>query len=123
MNRILALTLLLTAAITLTLPAPVHAANGSESNCTVTNVGFDLDQMHLICASGSINYVFVTGVTNASVAPGTCPTVDMDTLKAMTSIALAARLTGLFVTIWYTDSCVGGTIPIRAITSLELKGN
>ena len=123
MNKILALTLLLTAAITLTLPAPAHAANGHENQCTVTNVGFDLDELHVICASGSINYAFVAGATNVSVAPGTCPTIDMDTLKAMTSIALAARLTGLFVTIWYTDSCVGGTIPIRAITSLELTGN
>jgi hypothetical protein len=122
-NRIIALTLLLTAVIALTHPAPAHAANGHENSCTVTNVGFDLDEMHLICASGSINYAFVAGATNVSVSPGTCPTIDIDTLKAMTSIALTARVSGLVLTVWYTDSCVGGTIPIRAITSLELTGN
>jgi hypothetical protein len=122
-NRIIALTLLLTAAVALTLPAPAHAANGHENSCTVTNVGYDLGEMHLICGSGSINYAFVTGVSNGSVSPGTCPTVDSDTLKAMTSIALAARVSGLLVTVWYTDSCVSGAIPIRAITSLELTGN
>jgi hypothetical protein len=122
-NRIIALTLLLTAALILAHPAPARAASGNENNCSVTNVGYDVGEMHLICGSGSINYAFLTGSNNSVLSPGTCPTLDVDTLKMMTSIALTARASGLFLTVYYTDSCISGAATIRAIIGLEMKGN
>lgn len=100
-------------------PTPVHAVEGHENNCVVTNVGVDVGDVHVICASGSVNYAFLTGNTNA----GSCPTVDTDTMKLMESVALAARITGLVMTVWYVDTCQSSGSIIRAITSLELKGN
>lgn len=116
MKKSLVMMALLAAACVIRVPA-VHAANGHENNCSVTNVNYTPGgTMTIICASGSINFAFAT-------ANGTCPTMSMDDLKLMQSIALAARVSGLFLTVWYTDTCAAGSTAYRAITSLELKGN
>lgn len=122
MNKIMALSLLLTATAVMD-QAGAQSTTGHEDNCSVTNVGSDPGSMHLICGSGSINYAFLTGGPAGSGSPGTCPTVDIDTFKMFESTALTARASGLFVTVWYTHGCTGGTIDIHAITSLELTGN
>jgi|SRR6185437_7360920 len=110
---------LLVAACVIRLP-PVHAATGHENACSVVNVNYSPGGvMTIICASGSINFAFAAGASGA----GTCPTMSMDDLKLMQSIALAARVSGLFLTVWYTDSCAPGSTTARAIVSLELKGN
>jgi hypothetical protein len=121
-NKIIVPSLLLTA-IVLMHPAPAPAASGNESNCSVINVGYGVGAMDLICSSGSINYAFLTGANNLILGPGTCPTLDLDTLKMLVGIALTARASGLFVNVWYTDSCISGAPNIRAITGLEMKGN
>lgn len=102
-------------------PAPARAADGHENGCDVINVGYYTGVLTIVCASGSVNMAILTGNSSA----GTCPTVDIDTLKAMTSQALAARVSGLVLTIWYTDACGadGGSATIRAINSIEVKGN
>jgi hypothetical protein len=101
-------------------PAPVRAADGHENSCSLVNVGFYTGVLTVICASGSVNMAILTGNSTA----GTCPTVDMDTLKIMTGQALAARVSGLVMTIWYMDGCgANGGATARAITALEVKGN
>ena len=45
------------------------------------------------------------------------------TVGLMTALALAARVSGLFLTVWYTDTCASGSSTFRAITSIEVKGN
>jgi hypothetical protein len=119
MKKIAIASALLLATFSSTHPTPAHAADGHENSCLVTNVGVDLGDVHVICASGSVNYAFLTGGTGT----GSCPTVDVDTLKMMEGVALTARATGLVLTVWYTDSCQSAGSIIRAITSLELKGN
>jgi hypothetical protein len=119
MNRIIALALLFVAALAID-PTRVEAAAGHENSCSVVNVNYGVGVMTIICATGSINMAILTGNSIA----GTCPTVDMDTMKIMTSLALAARVSGLFLTIWYTDTCGAGLAPTtRAIQSIEVKGN
>jgi hypothetical protein len=100
-------------------PAPAQAAAGHENDCSVVNVNYSIGVMTVICASGSINMAILTG----NAAAGTCPTVDIDTMKIMTALALAARVSGLFLTVWYTDTCATGSSTFRAITSIEVKGN
>lgn len=113
-------TMLLSVALLAIHPAPAQAAAGHENSCSVVNVNYSIGVMTVICASGSINMVILNGAS----AAGTCPTVDIDTMKIMTSLALAARVTGLFLTIWYTDACgADGSQTIRAIQSIEVKGN
>ena len=119
MTKIVA-TLLLFAAFLVIQPTRVQAAAGHENSCSVVNVNYSVGVMTVICATGSINMAILTG---SSIA-GTCPTVDMDTMKILTSLALAARVSGLFLTIWYTDTCGAGLAPTtRAIQSIEVKGN
>jgi hypothetical protein len=119
MKHIIACALLL-AALLAYRPETAHAADGHENNCSVVNVGYYTGVLTIICASGSINMVLLTGNSNA----GTCPTAPMDTIKIMTSQALAARVSGLVLTLWYTDNCGAyGSATIRSITSLEVKGN
>jgi hypothetical protein len=122
-NKIIALALALTPiAIIHPIPAQAQGTAGHENSCTVVNVGSDVGGMHLICASGSINYAFLTGASQLG-NPATCPSVDIDTLKMIESIALTARVSGLVLTIWYTNTCLPGTLDIHAITGLEMKGN
>lgn len=119
MKKSLVMMTLLAFACVIRIP-PVHAANGHENACSVINVNYSPGGvMTVICASGSINLAFMTGNSGA----GTCPTMTLDDLKLMQSIALAARVSGLFLTVWYTDTCAVGSTTYRAITSLELKGN
>ena len=119
MKSIIAWTLLL-AALFAFHPAPARAADGHENSCSVINVGYYTGVLTIVCASGSVNLAILTGNGGA----GTCPTVDIDTLKAMTAQALTARTAGLVLTIWYTDACgAGGSATIRAINSIEVKGN
>ena len=124
MTKSLVMMALLVAACVIRVP-DVHAANGHENNCSVINVNYSPGTpggtMTVICASGSINLAFVTG--NANSGAGTCPTMSLDDLKLMQSIALAARVSGLFLTVWYTDTCATGNTTYRAITGMELKGN
>jgi hypothetical protein len=118
-TRIVATTLIFVALIAIH-PTHAQAAAGHENSCSVVNVNYSIGVMTVICATGSINMAILNG---ASIA-GTCPTVDMDTMKIMTSLALAARVSGLFLTIWYTDTCGAGLAPTtRAIQSIEVKGN
>jgi hypothetical protein len=118
-TKIVAMTLLIVAMLAIH-PAPAQAAAGHENSCSVVNVNYSIGVMTIICATGSINMAILTGSSNA----GTCPTVDIDTMKIMTGLALAARVSGLFLTIWYTDTCVaGGASTTRAIQSIEVKGN
>jgi hypothetical protein len=99
---------------------PVRAAAGHENSCLAVNVNYGGGAMTIVCSSGSINMALLNGSSQA----GTCPTVDIDDLKILTSLALAARVSGLVMTIWYTDACgAGGSQTIRAIASIEVKGN
>jgi hypothetical protein len=101
-------------------PRSAHAAAGHENACTVINVNYSETVMTIICGSNSINM----GLLNGSSSAGTCPTVNMDTIKIWVSLALAARVSGLYLTIWYTDGCgADGSATIRAINSIEVKGN
>src|SRR5690349_10800586 len=100
MKHIVAWTLLL-AALLAYHPEPARAAAGHENNCSVINVGYYTGVLTIICASGSVNMAILNGNSSA----GTCPTVDIDTLKAMTSQALVARTSGLVLTLWWTDAC------------------
>ena len=101
-------------------PAPARAADGHENSCSVINVGYSAGVMTIVCASGSVNMAVLAGNSIA----GTCPTLDIDTVKAMTAQALTARASGLVLTIWYTDACgLDGSAIFRAITGVEVKGN
>ena len=124
MNKIMALSMLLTA-IALIGPAPVRAqaTTGHENGCVVTNAGYDIGELHIICASGSINYAFVTGANQLGNTGAPCPAVDSDTLKMFDAMALTARVSGLVVTVWYTHNCIPGTLDIHVITGLEMQGN
>jgi hypothetical protein len=74
--------------------------------------------MTLICGSGSINMA----ILNGSPIAGTCPTVDMDTMKLLMDLGINARLFGADLTVWYTDGCgADGSQTIRATTSIEMK--
>jgi hypothetical protein len=120
-NKIMALSLLLTATSVMQ-QAGAQSTTGHENNCLVTNVGSGEGTMHVICASGSINYAFLTGGPN-DMSPGTCPTVGLDNFRMLNSMALAARVSGLWLTIWYTHGCTGGTLDIHAITGFEMQNN
>jgi hypothetical protein len=98
------------------LPTPAHAGTGHENQCTVTNINWSPGALNLVCASGTVYTAFQNGNVNA----GSCATVDIDTLKIYESLAIAARVSGLVMTVWYDNTC-GVTTGI--ITSLELKGN
>jgi len=118
MNKIVGL--LLTAACFAFHPGAARAVDGHENLCSVVNVGYGPGVMTVICASGSVNMAVLTGNSTA----GTCPTVDMDSLKILTSQALAARASGLVLTIWWRDACgLNGGQTARAITGIEVKGN
>jgi len=123
MSKIIPLSLALTA-IALIQPIPAQAAGveGHENSCTVVNMSADSTSLQVVCASGTVNYAFVTGASQLG-HPATCPTVDLDTLKLLSAIALTARATGLVLTIWYTNQCYSGTLDIHAISGLEMKGN
>jgi hypothetical protein len=119
MIRIGSLALLLGAILAL-YANPVRAAAGHENDCLAVNVNYGAGVMTIVCSSGSINMAILNGSSMA----GSCPTVDMDSLKILTSLALAARVSGLVMTIWYTDACgADGSQTIRAIGSIEVKGN
>ena len=119
MIRISTLALLLGAILSLHAN-PVRAAAGHEPNCLAVNVNYSSGVMTIVCASGSINFA----ILNGSSAAGTCPTMNMDDLKIMTSLALAARVSGLFMQLWYTDACgAEGSQTFRAITGIEVAGN
>ena len=118
MTRIAAMTMLIVAMLAIH-PASAQAAAGHENDCSVVNFNYRIGVMTVICASGSINMAILSGNSTA----GTCPTVDIDTMKIMTGLALAARVSGLFLTIWYTDTCATGSATYRAIQSIEVKGN
>ena len=115
MNKIAALILSLIA-LSMASPEPARAATGHEANCTVTNINWSPGQVNLVCASGTVYVAFLTGNTGA----GTCPTTDIDTLKTYESLGIAARASGLVVSVWYNTSCGIGN---GAIASLELTGN
>jgi len=117
MNKIAALMLSLIA-LSMVSPEPVQAATGHEVNCTVTNINWSPPgAINLVCASGTVYVAFLNGN-----GPGTCATVDIDTLKAYESLGITARVSGLFVTVWYDNTC-GSAAVNGVITSLELTGN
>lgn len=119
MKKSLVMMALLAAVCVIRVPQ-VHAAAGHENACSVVNVGYGPGgPLTIICASGSINLAFLAGANNN----GTCPTMSLDDLKLLQGIALAARVSGLFLTVWYTDNCAVGSATYRAINSIELKGN
>jgi hypothetical protein len=112
--------LTLLAAVCVIRVPQVRAAAGHENACSVVNVNYSPGgEMTIICASGSINFAFATGAKDA----GTCPTMSLDDLKLMQSIALAARVSGLVLSVWYTDNCAVGSTTFRAINGIELTGN
>ena len=118
MNKIAAWMLPLIA-LSVVSPEPAQAATGHENNCTVININWisPPDSINLVCASGTVYVAFLNGN-----GPGTCATVDIDTLKTYESLGIAARVSGLFLTVWYDNTC--GAVAVNGvITSLELKGN
>ena len=121
MKKSLVMMALLAAACVIRVPQ-VHAADGHENACSVVNVGWHpgTGPLTIICGSGSVNLAFLAGANSYQ---GTCPTMTLDDIKMLQSIALTARLSGLFLTVWYTDSCATGSTTYRAITAIELKGN
>jgi hypothetical protein len=118
MNKIAALMLSLIA-LSMLSPEPAQAATGHENNCTVVNINWisPPDSINLVCASGTVYVAFLNGF-----GPGTCATVDIDTLKAYESLGIAARVSGLVVTVWWDNTC-GSNAVNGIISSLELKGN
>jgi hypothetical protein len=123
-NKIIAVSLALTAiALIHPVPAQAQGVAGHENNCTVVNVSASSTELHVICASGTINYGFVTGALQLGNPATSCPTIDLDTLKLFSAIALTARVSGLVLTVWYNNQCIPGTLDIHAITGLEMKGN
>jgi hypothetical protein len=64
----------------------------------------------------TVYLAFLSGNSQA----GTCATVDIDTLKAYESLGIAARVSGLVVSVWYDNTCGSAN---GVITSLELSGN
>jgi hypothetical protein len=119
MNKIAALMLpLIALSMVSPEPAQAQAATGHEANCTVTNINWiSPDQINLLCASGNVYAAFLNGTQ-----PATCSAVDIDTLKAFESLGIAARTSGLLVTVWYNNTCAGGGVH-GIITSVELTGN
>jgi hypothetical protein len=117
--------LLALTAVALIPPVPVQAVgvDGHENNCTVINMSASSIALQVVCASGSVNYAFVTNTPQLGNPANVCPTIDFDTLKLLSAVALTARATGLVLTVWYTNQCLAGTIDIHAITGLEMKGN
>ena len=117
MNKIAALTLSLIA-LSMVSPEPAQAATGHENSCTVININWSPGEVNLVCASGSVYVAFLNG----SSAAGTCATTDIDTLKAYETLGIAARVSGLVVTVWWDNTC-GSNAVNGIISSLELKGN
>jgi hypothetical protein len=123
-NKIIPISLALTAiALIHPVPAQAQGVPGHENNCTVVNMSATSTSLEVICASGTINYGFVTGASQLGNPATSCPTIDLDTLKLLSAIALTARVSGLVLTVWYNDQCLPGTLDIHAITGLEMKGN
>jgi hypothetical protein len=122
-NKIIPVLLALTA-VALMHPVSAQAAGvaGHENNCTVVTMSADSIELEVICASGTVNYAFVTGASQLG-NPATCPTIDFETLKLLSAIALTAKATGLVLTVWYTNQCLPGTLDVHAIVGLEIKGN
>jgi len=89
--------------------------SGHENACTVVNVNYGGGQMNVVCSSNSVYVAFLTGNSSA----GNCPTSDIDTIKIFESLSIAARVSGLPVTVWYNTGCTGAT---RIINSIELNG-
>jgi hypothetical protein len=110
---------LLFIAVLILQPGRAQAADGHENNCTAINVNYGGGIMTIVCSSGSINMAILNGNSQA----GTCPTVDIETMKILTSLALSARVSGLVMTLWWTDACANGSQTIRALNSIEVKGN
>jgi hypothetical protein len=123
-NKIIPVSLVLTAiALIHPVQARAQGSPGHENNCTVVNVSASSIALQVICASGSINYAFVTGASQLGNPATSCPSIDLESLKLLAGIALAARVSGLVLTVWYNNQCLPGTLDIHAITGLEMKGN
>ena len=124
MNKIITVLLVLTAiALIHPVPAQAQGVAGHENNCTVVNVSATSTAVQVVCASGTVNYGFVTGTLQLGNPATSCPTIDFETMKLLFATALTARATGLVMTVWYNDQCIPGTLDIHAIQGLELKGN
>jgi hypothetical protein len=124
MNKIIPVLLALTAfALIHPVPAQAQGVPGHENNCTVVNVSASSIAVQVVCASGTVNYGFLTGALQLGNPATSCPTIDFDTLKLLFATALTARATGLVLTVWYSDQCIPGTLDIHAIQALEMKGN
>lgn len=124
MNKFIPVSLAMTAiALIRPVPAQAQGVPGHENNCTVINVSASSTSVQVVCASGTVNYGFVTGTSQLGNPATSCPTIDFDTMKLLFATALTARATGLVLTVWYNDQCLPGTLDIHAITGLELKGN
>jgi hypothetical protein len=99
------------------------ALAANENNCLVTDVNFTNDPsaprkvMYLVCGSGSVYAAYMTSPGNR------CPVTDIDTVKIWEALALGARVSGKFVTVWYNsvNNCDGGTVKI--MNAIEVKGN
>ena len=124
MNKIITILLVLTAiALLQPVPAQAQGTAGHENNCTVVNVSASSIALQVVCASGTVNYAFVTGASQLGNPSTSCPSIDFETLKLFASVALAARVSGLVLTVWYNNQCLPGTLDVHAITGLEMKGN
>jgi hypothetical protein len=98
------------------------AAATPESNCTVTTVGYSHGYLtgtgnhrfiYVVCSNNTVHIAY------ASAGNSGCPTVDTDSLKIWHNVALAAKLSGRPITIWWEPRTCAGTTSKRMISGIE----
>ena len=97
------------------------AFSSTGQTCDVKVFGWQNDpsgkNIWIFCSQDSA-HVYNAWVTGSPAVPSGCPTVDMDTLKMYETVAVAAKLAGRNVSVWYNSCNSGNTRTIGAI-SLE----
>lgn len=113
------------AAIVIAGIAQSAMATSNENNCTLVDVSYGNDStvprnaLSLVCSSGTVYSAYITG----GAGNPACPTTSVDTVKLWESMAVAARLSGKVVTVWYNIVNCDGAPSNRIMNSLEIKGN
>jgi hypothetical protein len=113
--------------------APAAAASGHENGCTVSNVSFGVgpqgSRLYVMCTSGTFYYMYLNGSTNAPNGTAGCATASIDALKLWQSEAIAAKLSGKTIQIWWTDNsgtaragCTFEGTAGKSIDSLDFNG-
>jgi hypothetical protein len=108
-------------------------ADGFEAPCTVSTVGLEDDTnatppnpkptgyvpqkvLYVVCLNNTTHLAWWAGMTTAN---GGCPQVSLDTVKLWQSQAMAAKLSGKPVTIYYNSITCAGASQKRVMTGIE----